>query len=284
MSTIRDIKPEFKFWEDNVMSCLYYMFQWRLFSLPLLTAIRTEGHQKLSAEMLIQHRCLVSSISRRSWTPPPTAACHSWAPSLLSVRLTPALLSTNVTLGTTAGWMTALRPSSFTNVLQMRNRWKGGRFGAWVTSAWAARSMFSCFWRTAFTRSKNSTLSSEILPRWGNRLTINLLNGDEVRGKYGNCGERKWGEMHVMLCYVMVNRYILSSVVIKKQSGIRWQWWDHVSTPRSTAGLGRLQLSALFAIKHSLISYAEKPHQLWTKALSNPACLHPAWTMLIYYD
>lgn len=38
-----------------------------------------------------------------------------------------------------------------------------------VTSVWAACSMFCCFWRTAFMRSKNSALSSEILPRRGNR-------------------------------------------------------------------------------------------------------------------
>lgn len=37
--------------------------------------------------------------------------------------------------------------------------------GLGVTSAWAARNMFSCFWRMALTRSKNSTLSSEILPK-----------------------------------------------------------------------------------------------------------------------
>lgn len=46
--------------------------------------------------------------------------------------------------------------------------------GLGVTSAWAARNMFCCFWRMALTRSKNSTLSSEILPRWRNRLMTHL--------------------------------------------------------------------------------------------------------------
>lgn len=46
--------------------------------------------------------------------------------------------------------------------------------GLGVTSAWAARNMFSCFWRMALTRSKNSALSSEILPGWRNRLMTHL--------------------------------------------------------------------------------------------------------------
>lgn len=107
------------------------------------------------------------------------------------------------------GWMTALRPTCYAKMLKFITDGKVEvRVG--VTSAWAARSMFSCFWRMAFTRSKNSILSSEILPRRGNRSAIYLYIRDGILGKSVHFMRKS-----KMKCFIMVNRYIISSVVLK---------------------------------------------------------------------